>query len=614
MSTRGPADYGRRQAARYARRLERVRSRIGVVAAVRLGSFLVFAAFGFAAWQDDAWTTYGALAALGGLGFVIAAALHRRPYAAAPRIEALRAVHARRAARATGAWGELADDGARFLDADAPHLAELQVFGRGSLYQLIERCALPWSRARLAARLKSGLTPTEVSVAQESARELSAARAFRARLEAEGRLVDISAERLDAFVAWAAQVEPAPLARRLLWPARALVVVAWACIVASAAFGVDAPWKLALGVNVVVFMVTTGRLSGTYLGLVDQEQAGPFIALRRMFERVERRRFRAAGLVAIRADLTRRGSPARRIARLETLVECLGVRANPLSALIANALLLWEVQVVAALEAWRTEHGAAVREDIERLAELEVLSSIGGFSADHPDFAWPTVTEDAKSPLSGEGLGHPLIPADRRRVNDFTHPGEGHLVLITGSNMAGKSSFLRTLGLNALLAGAGAPVCARSLTLRPCALSTSIQVTDAPELGLSRFYAEVKRIRRILDACRSAATAPALPLRLFLIDEMLSGTNSRERHVASVSVARQLLEQPRAFGLVTTHDLRLVALARDFPGRVETWHFTDRFDGEALHFDYTLRPGVATTTNALDVLRLEGIEVYDAPT
>jgi len=613
MHPRGSAERGRRQAARYGRRLEATRRRIAVVAAARLGAFLVFAAFAFAAWQDDAWAAYGSIAAMGAVGFVIAAVLHRRPYAAAPRIEALRDVHARRAARAEGAWGELSDEGARFLDADAPHLAELQVFGRGSLFQLLERCALPWSRARLAARLKAGLTPEEIEPAQASARELATASAFRARLEAEGRLVDISEARLDAFVLWAAQGTPAPLARRLLWPARALVAFAWACIAASVAFGLDAPWKLALGLNILFFMATSGRLSAAYLGLIDREQAAPFIALRRMFERVERRRFRTAGLVALRAELMRTGSPARRIRRLETLIECLGVRANPLSALIANALLLWEVQVVAALEAWRAEHGAAVGEDLARLAEVEVLSSIGGFAADHPTFAWPRVTVDAPSPLSGEGMGHPLIPEARRRVNDFTHPGEGHLVLITGSNMAGKSSFLRTLGLNALLAGAGAPVCARALTLRPCALSTSIQVTDAPELGLSRFYAEVKRIRRILDACRAAAASPASPLRLFLVDEMLSGTNSRERHVASVSVARQLLEQPRAFGLVTTHDLSLVALENEFPGRVETWHFTDRFDGEALHFDYTLRPGVAKTTNALDVLRLEGIEVYDPP-
>ena len=601
-----------RQARRYLARLERVRRRIAVIATVRLVAFVVFAAFGFAAWTDDAWAVYGPIAAVGLVAFVVAAVLHRAPHALAPRLEALARVYERRAARCIGDWTALPDDGARFLDPACPHLGELQVFGRGSLFQLLDRAALPGARALLARRLRDGLTETEIPPAQSAAQELARASGFRARLEAEGRLVELDPAQLDRFLRWSGDGASVPFASRWVWPARALVVFAWACIIGAAGFDLDTPWKLALGLNVLVFLATTGRLAPTYADLVGQSQARPFIAMRRMFERVEKRRFHAPRLLELRSALCAEGPPSRRLARLESLTDSLSVRANPLSFFIANALGLWELQVVAALEAWRKRHGPRVGADLERLAEIEVYGCIAGFAADHPQFAWPTVDTHAARALEGEGLGHPLIPESRRKVNDFTHPGPGHLVLITGSNMAGKSSFLRTLGVNTILAQAGAPVCARRFTIRPAQLSTSIQVTDSPDQGLSRFYAEVKRIRRILDECRAAADDPRAPMRLFLVDEMLSGTNSRERHVASVSVARHLLEQPRAFGLVTTHDLGLVALERDFPERVETWHFTDRFDGQALHFDYTLRPGVATTTNALDVLRLEGIEVFES--
>jgi DNA mismatch repair ATPase MutS len=183
------------------------------------------------------------------------------------------------------------------------------------------------------------------------------------------------------------------------------------------------------------------------------------------------------------------------------------------------------------------------------------------------------------------------------------------LALVTGSNMSGKSSFLRTVGVNVLLARAGAPACARRLDLVACEPVTSVQVTDAPAEGMSRFYAEVKRIRGILDAVDAAERDVSRPPCLYLVDEMLSGTNSRERHQASHAIVERLVASRRSAGLVTTHDLELVSVEHQNPVSVHTFHFSDRFDGQALHFDYRLREGVATTTNALHVLRMEGIDV-----
>jgi hypothetical protein len=607
----------RRQAGRYERLGARVRRRIAVLSTVRLVAFFLAALFGWAAWYDKLPWLYGPVAAVALLAFLVAVYLHRAPHERLPRVQALEKLHREGAARLSGEWAALPDDGASFDDPAWPHLGELQVFGRGSLYQLLSRAALPWARERLADRLKHPLPPEAVTASQAAAAELAQAPGFCRRLHAEGRIVELDPDHLRRFVTWA-EARPdtrfATLCRRVAF---VLVPLTWAAIVAQASFGLNSPWRIAVGVQLLLHLVTTGRLGPLYAELVERDESRPFVGLRRMYTRVERRRFHAPRLVELRTSLLSGGvKPSDRLTGLETITDSLAVRFNPLTALLANTLFLWEAFWVARLMDWRARHGAHVRADLETLAELEVLASLGGFAADHlgNGYCWPELDPGASAAIEAEGLGHPLIQAARRRVNDFTLSGAGRMVLVTGSNMAGKSSFLRTVGVNTLLAQAGAPVCAARLKMQPCRLSTSIQVTDAPEQGLSRFYAEVKRIRRILDECGAAETDPALPPRLYLVDEMLSGTNSRERNVASVSVARQLLAQSRSFGLVTTHDLSLVALETRFPDQVTTCHFTDRFDGEALHFDYRLRPGVATTTNALDVLRLEGITVLSEPT
>lgn len=602
----------RRQAARYTRLAATVRRRMVVLSTVRLVSFVLAAVFAWAAWYDKLPFIYGPIAAVAAAVFGAAVYLHRAPHERLPRILALGRIHAEGAARLAGEWDALPDRGEGFLDPQQPHLSELQVFGRGSLYQLLNRAALPSARARLAARLVEPLGPAGVAETQAAASELAHAAGFCRRLHAEGRIVDLEASRLDRFLTWAETPLDARFARACRRAAYVLVPLTWAAIVAAASFGLNSPWRIAVGVQLLVYVVTTGRLAPLYTELVERDESRPFVGLRRMFQRVERRRFHAPSLVALREAMVGQGErPSARLTALETIVDSLSVRFNPLTALLANTLLLWEPFWVARLLDWRERHGVRVRRDLEALAELEALASIGGFAADHlgHGYAWPVVAQSEGPAIDGEALGHPLFAEARRKTNDFRLAGGGHMVLVTGSNMAGKSSFLRTVGVNAILAQAGAPVCATRLALTPCRLSTSIQVTDAPEQGLSRFYAEVKRIRRILDECDAAEQNPGNPPRLYLVDEMLSGTNSRERNQASVSVAHHLLARRRSFGLVTTHDLSLVALEARFPGQVETCHFTDRFDGEALHFDYRLRPGVATTTNALDVLRLEGIDV-----
>jgi DNA mismatch repair ATPase MutS len=331
-----------------------------------------------------------------------------------------------------------------------------------------------------------------------------------------------------------------------------------------------------------------------------------------MFRLVEARRFEGATLGALQRELVGgREAPSRRMRRFERIIEALAVRHSALMYAVVSIGIHWEIFQCARLERWRATHGKTLRRDLEILADFEALASVGAFAADHPPYAWPSVRLDGVDPvLSGRGLGHPLFDHETRRTNDFVVPSAGRLVLITGSNMSGKSSFLRTVGVNTRLALAGAPVCADALEMLPTVLATSIQVTDAPAEGMSRFYAEVKRIAGVVTRAERAQEGG--PHVLYLVDEMLSGTNSRERHLACRAVVQRLVDAPRSFGLVTTHDLELVGVVDSLPEQVECMHFSDRFDGERLHFDYALKAGTATTTNALHVMRMEGLDVEAA--
>ncbi|MBU1897157.1 hypothetical protein KKB55_05230, partial [Myxococcota bacterium] len=472
------------------------------------------------------------------------------------------------------------------------------------------RARLPHGQARLEALLKSGPAASSLAERQAAAERLAGLSVWRHHFEGRARQVALDEDRLAALLAWSRR-PTLPHLRPLLWTGAALVALTWGSILLAALFDYATPWRATLIIQILLFALTTRRFGEDYAVLLSGEGAGPLLALRELLALVERRRFHDPLLEAQRAAL---GHPTADLRALEGAINGLAARASALTWGAINVLGLWELFQYGRLSRWRETAGARLPDLLAGLADIEALVSIAGYRADHPLSRWPEILSDADpGPLfEARALAHPLFAPSGRRGNDVTLAA-GQLQIITGSNMSGKSSLLRTIGLNARMALAGLPVCAEALRLRPCALSTSIQVTDAPGEGLSRFYAEVKRIKRILDEVASAEIEGALP-RIFLIDEMLSGTNSRERHIASEAITRRLLEARRSTGLITTHDLDLVKLAEAAPARITLGHFSDHFDGEALHFDYTLKPGVARTTNALLVLRLEGIEAGAAST
>jgi DNA mismatch repair ATPase MutS len=333
------------------------------------------------------------------------------------------------------------------------------------------------------------------------------------------------------------------------------------------------------------------------------EEAGHELGLlSQVLVRLERERFQSPLLAGLRTSLDAEGeAPSLRIARLNRLLERLDSRDN-VFVRILEIFILWTPFLAWAVEDWRRHSGPAVRRWLTATGEMEALCSLASYAYENPLDPFPELTDGAPC-FDAESIGHPLIAADRVVRNSVSMGGSAPRVLVvSGSNMSGKSTFLRTIGTNAVLAQAGAPVRARKLRLSRLAIGASIRVTDSLQGGVSRFYAEILRIRQILDL-----TSGTLPV-LFLIDEFLHGTNSHDRRIGAEALVSGLAARG-ALGLITTHDLALADIADSLGERAANVHFEDRIEGGKIIFDYVMRPGVVRKSNAIELMRSVGLEI-----
>lgn len=326
---------------------------------------------------------------------------------------------------------------------------------------------------------------------------------------------------------------------------------------------------------------------------------------------VERRaRPRQTALAALWEPLLAPGmNPPQLVRQTARTLHAISVKAHPLIHLAINAFCPWDLWFTSRLQQIQAQVAAHLPTWLDRLAEVEAASALATFAALHPFYRWPdphpvdTQRNGTQAKLIAKGLAHPLIPEMHRISNDVALETLGTVVLVTGSNMSGKSTFLRTLGINLCLAQAGAPVCADHFEWTWVRLATCIRVDDSLEAGLSFFYAEVKRLKSLLDVTADRSSPPVI----FLIDEIFKGTNNRERLIGSRAFITALA-QGNGFGLVTTHDLELTDLDKTVP-RLRNAHFQETVAAGALQFDYKLRPGPCPTTNALRIMELEGLPV-----
>ncbi|HZY89984.1 MAG TPA: hypothetical protein VFE78_34495 [Gemmataceae bacterium] len=483
-----------------------------------------------------------------------------------------------------GRWAGGGRPGTRYLDEEHPCAADLDLFGRGCLFELLCTARTRAGEDTLAAWLKAPAGPDVVRERQAAVAELRGRLDLREEVALLGADVPDGGE-LAALAEWG-QAAPALTSR----PLRAVGLVVTALVVVgmiASAYGAG-PWPFLGGVALAgAFALWLRAPAGHVLGPVERagHVLGPWATL---LARLGRERFTAPLLCRLRAALDEGGPAARRAARL----------GRSLAAVPRSTLLLRRGQRACAVDAWRQRSGIALGRWLAAVGEFEALCALAAHAYESPDDPFPEVVADGPC-FDAEGLGHPLIPRESCVRNDVALAGELRVLVVSGSNMSGKSTLLRTVGVNAVLALAGAPVRARRLRLSPLAVGATLRVQDSLQAGRSRFYAEITRVRRLLDMARAG------PL-LFLLDEVFQGTNSGDRRQGAEAVVRRLVEAG-ALGLVTTHDLALTGIAERLAPRAANVHFEDRFEGGAMTFDYRMRPGVVQSTNGLALMRAVGI-------
>ena len=507
-----------------------------------------------------------------------------------------RRIYERGMSRLDGTWANYGADGARFLKT-AVFAPDLDLFGSGSLFQLLSTARTEAGEDVLAEWLIRSADRVEVSARQNAVDELRPMVDFREALSvtaAEGRIGKTS-----ALAQWALYPESPSGLAVAGFAALSLISLSFVVAVFTASLPVRGAFLLFF-VQLGAAALWARRGGAAYAGV---DEAGADLALlKTLLVRIEGQSFSSPRLAALRDSLPDRGRLAsRRIAALERLVTTLHSCANPM---VSPFAIYFQVPTLAlmAIARWRAKHGRAIAGWLRAIGEVEAFSALATFAFENPNSPFPTIEPEGPV-FDAAGLAHPLLHASVAVVNDVRLGGMSpHVLMVSGSNMSGKSTLLRAVGLNVVLALAGAPVRATRLRLSPVVLGVSIRIEDSLQDGQSKFYAEILRLRSIVDLAKGRTPV------LFLLDEMLAGTNSIDRKIGAEAIIRSLASTG-AIGLVTTHDLALTELVPSLGTPAANVHFEDRIEGGKMVFDYTMRPGVVERSNALALMRAIGLDV-----
>jgi MutS domain V len=594
-------------------RADRLESQAKSLGNLRGLTFVVFLfALGFAFSGEPNLRLAAWLAAFGAFGsFLWLISVHDRRLREEAAERRLEIVHAQRIQRLTGKSVELPDTGADLAQTGHDYAGDLDLFGRGSVFQHISTAHTDFGRKLLARWL---LGPSEMSRAAErqaAVVELAGLGEFRSQLEQTslGLLSRANAKTSgfrstpnpEPLLRWI-ESPPSLLKKPLFrWGRRILPLATLAGMVLTFALGMpSAYWVIPLLLSLALLSQTSRICTEAFLAVSHSD--GSFLPYASLLHNLETLDVKAPYLVTLKAELHRNGrGPSAAMQKFRNIVYWYEIRHNGMLYPFLDALLLWSLNCTFELERWKTEMGPSVRRWFEVIAEFEALNSLGELLANDADATMPSLS-GPDSELSAEGLGHPMIPAGRRVKNDLPSLRPGQALLVTGSNMSGKSTFLRALGVNAVLGAAGGPVIATSMVLPSVTLGTSLRVSDSLLDQTSHFFAEVKKLAAVTKAATSGARV------LFLLDEVLHGTNSRERQIGARWVLRELLDHS-ALGILTTHDEGLCKLEGELKVRVRLFHFRESVTDDRMTFDYRLRSGPVTSGNALRVMRAVGLEV-----
>jgi len=489
--------------------------------------------------------------------------------------------------------------GEEYAERDHPYSYDLDVFGKASLFQFLCRTTSRPASDRLAEYLKQPAAKEEILLRQKAVAELQPLTDWQQELMTLGYLNAGAGNDPAPLLQWLGSDDLFRKTGREKIITGCLSLIAIAAVITVIAGLPAAILAPVFGVNFVFYFTRFRKISKL------QEKVSRSSDLLKAYSGIikllENRNFTSPLLQNLQSGFRDEIAASDRIRQLSKLVGRLDYRLNVLVSAPLNLLFFTDIHFCLALERWKRDHASRIPGWFASMAEFEALASLANMAFNNPGWIYPQVTEDYFV-FRAEDMGHPLIPAVRRISNGFATEGAGKAIIVTGSNMSGKSTFLRTCGVNAVLAFAGAPVCASAFTVSLVRLHSSMRISDSLEENISSFYAELRRLRAII------AGAESDPKVFLLLDEILRGTNSDDRYTGSVALIKQLTGYG-AVAMVATHDLRLAGLEKELPQSIDNYHFDVKVNDEELFFDYRLTPGICSSFNASLLMKKMGIRV-----
>ena len=492
------------------------------------------------------------------------------------------------------------EDGKEYVNPEHPYSFDLDIFGRRSLFQSINRTCTFFGKARLAKWLQNHLhEKTSIEKRQEMVREISEHTLFREQFRVAGLVhhgQSSDGEKIQAWSQSPAQYLHAGWVKAFIWG----VPVINSLLLITSLIG----WTSfsCLGLSFGIFLVLSFGIikRATYIQETYGKQLKSLNGYARLIALAKAEDWKSAGMLELMERFNLNGqSPVQALQQLSKELDRLDLRNNQFLYVLLEGSIFFQLQEIVRIERWKVRYGQHISEWLETVGELDALCSLGTFAYNHPQYTYPELTEKPFCFLATQ-MGHPLMPVSQCVKNDATIPSRPFFLIITGANMAGKSTYLRTIGVNYLLACVGAPVCCERLKLHPNQLITSLRTSDSLSDNESYFFAELKRLKRIINLLNQGQ-------QLFIIlDEILKGTNSMDKQKGSFDLIRQFM-QLKANGIIATHDLLLGSLIKQFPEKIRNYCFEADIKDNELTFSYKLREGVAQNMNACFLMKKMGI-------
>lgn len=491
--------------------------------------------------------------------------------------------------------------GSEFHDPQHAYSYDLDIFGPFSLFNYLNRTVTATGSEVLATWLKEASDVDEIKGRQKAAKELSLKTEFKEAFLRTVFLGEKSKEESGRFLRWANSFKISLTNHKTL---KLLSIILPILAITTLIFSIISPglWPLFILIILINYAVLSQHSQKVQL-IHDHinNQSEEFLKYGKLIHLISNESFKEDIPVRLKEKLLKYHNAEGELKKLSGLTRTLNNRSNALISIPVNLLTFWEIHTAVLVEKWFSKNAGYIEDWLTLIGRFDALLSIGISHYNHPSWTFPDISTEYFS-LRAKEIGHPLLPAGQRVNNDYNVSGNNQMDIITGSNMAGKSTFLRTLGVNTVLALAGAPVCAKSMQVSPARVMTYMRVQDSLEENASSFYAELKRIRRILKNVEENKNC------FLLLDEILKGTNSKDRHTGSVALIKQLLKN-KVVGLISTHDLQLTEIAEELPSSIRNFHFDVNVENEELFFDYKLKEGICQSFNASLLMKKIGIDI-----